>query len=150
MEVKSWPLNLRCWIRSRVENVLVITDVFSKYTLARGGRYDQNLISRYSYFFLSFFFNGIKSLIPYKFHNPCHQCQYQTNRNIIQYKKYNIKQKTHVRTCPLCVCVCVYRCEFMLDSKRYWMQRKNGRNPNNIVKPKKREKNSSSLKINSQ
>ncbi len=60
--------------------MLVITDVFSKYTLARGGRYDQNLISRYSYFFL--FFNGIKSLIPYKFHNPCHQCQYQTNRNI--------------------------------------------------------------------
>ncbi len=99
-------------------------------------------------FFFLFFFNGIKSLIPYKFHNPCHKCQYQTNRNIIQYKKYNIKQKTHVRTCPLCVCV--YRCEFMLDSKRYWMQKKNGRNPNNIVKPKKREKNSSSLKINSQ
>ncbi len=28
----------------------------------------------------------------------------------------------------------------MLDSKRYWMQKKIGRNPNNIVKPKKREK----------
>ncbi len=63
----------------------------------------------------------------------------------------------------LCVCVCVcivlycivlsnvYWCELMLDSKRYWMQKKIGRNPNNIVKPKKREKKtSSSLKINSQ
>ncbi len=29
----------------------------------------------------------------------------------------------------------------MLDSKRYWMQKKIGRNPNNIVKPKKRKKN---------
>ncbi len=45
----------------------------------------------------------------------------------------------------LCLCVCVlcnvYWCELMLDSKRYWMQKKIGRNPNNIVKPKKREKN---------
>ncbi len=24
----------------------------------------------------------LKSLIPYNFHNPCHQCQYQTNTSL--------------------------------------------------------------------
>ncbi len=30
-------------------------------------------------FILKRFFIIFKSLIPYNFHNPCHQCQYQTN-----------------------------------------------------------------------
>ncbi len=63
---------------------------------------------------------------------------------------------------PFCVCVCVcivlcnvYWCELMLDSKRYWMWKFLGRNPNNKVKLnlieyKKKKKNSSSLKINNQ
>ncbi len=28
------------------------------------------------------FFIIFKSLIPYNFHNPCHQCQYQTNTTL--------------------------------------------------------------------
>ncbi len=63
----------------------------------RGGRNDQNLISRYDKFYITvtiyisqysnlFSFKKVfiifKSLIPYHFHNPCHQCQYKTNTSI--------------------------------------------------------------------
>ncbi len=68
-----------------------------------GGRYDQNLISRYDKFyyhdnniyhdsdFFSFkkVFILLKSLISYNFHNPCHQCQYQTNTSLKRERKNN-------------------------------------------------------------
>ncbi len=53
----------------------------------RGGRYDQNLISRYSDFFYVLII--LKSLIPYTFHNPCHQCQYQTNTSLKREREKN-------------------------------------------------------------
>ncbi len=69
---------------------------------ARGGRYDQNSISQYDKFYITitiyitiwwfFYFKKViilKSLIPYDFHNPCHQCHYQTNTSLKRERKNN-------------------------------------------------------------
>ncbi len=63
---------------------------------SRGGRYAKILyhnmttfISRYSVFSFNKVFIILKSLIPYNFHNPCHQCQYQTNTSLKRERKNN-------------------------------------------------------------
>ncbi len=45
--------------------------------------YHDNNISQYSdFFYFKKVFIILKYLIPYNFHNPCHQCQYQTNTSL--------------------------------------------------------------------
>ncbi len=46
--------------------------------------YHDNNIYHHIVIFFSFkkVFIILKSLIPYNFHNPCHQCQYQTNTSL--------------------------------------------------------------------
>ncbi len=79
--------------------------IIRKINTGRGGRYDQNRISRYDTFYITItniyhdivisfslkkFFIILKSLIPYNFHNPCHQCQYQTNTSLKRERKIKL------------------------------------------------------------
>ncbi len=45
--------------------------------------HDSNIYHNIVIFFIEKgYYIILKSLIPYNFHNPCHQCQYQTNTSL--------------------------------------------------------------------
>ncbi len=51
--------------------------------------HDNNIYHDIVFFSFNKVFIILKSLIPYNFHNPCHQCQYQTNTSLKTERKNN-------------------------------------------------------------